>query len=152
MKTWYYLAGDGSLLCSNDLAKLQEDFRYGDIQAYWFLDTEYRETAWRLLVEAVALGADMGQVRELAALWGCTDEDADIYAKKISVELQIDGNAWCATPPGFVNPAESSIGYGDTKLEALASLATDMGFVKPCKVWGAHFDDLLGAALGHPAD
>jgi len=34
----------------------------------------------------------------------------------------MDGNAWCATRPDFINLQESLAGFGDTEQEAIANL------------------------------
>jgi hypothetical protein len=41
------------------------------------------------------------------------------------VRTYMDGNAWCAVHPGFINLQESPAGFGPTKDEAIAELAKE---------------------------
>lgn len=41
------------------------------------------------------------------------------------VRTFMDGNAWCAVHPDFINLQESPAGFGDTREEAIAALAKD---------------------------
>ena len=142
---YYYLHANGELIFKKDYDAVIADFRESDLViAFWPVDSEDREMAWTILVEALALGAKFERVLELATKWNCDDTDADEYAKRIDVKLERDGDHWCATGPGFINPQESKAGFGVRKLQAMAELAKDMG-LKPTKMWGAHFDDLLKA-------
>jgi len=38
------------------------------------------------------------------------------------VNVRMDGNAWCATGPGFINLQESNAGFGDSPRAAVAAL------------------------------
>ena len=144
MKHWYYLHTNGDLIHKNDYDGAAADFRESDfVKAFWMIDTKDRESVWALLVEALALGAKQERINELSEKWGCDDKDAEYYAKHVGLVLQLDGNAWCATGPGFSNLQESPAGFGDSKLEAISELAKDMG-LKAGKLWNAHFSDLLG--------
>ena len=61
--------------------------------------------------------------------------------------LYMDGNQWCAVPPLFRNLAIDPAGFGDTKVEAVASLNAARhekksvedfevgGFCRQCKDW-----------------
>ncbi len=73
------------------------------------------------------------------------DDDAAVYADLVGVRLSIDGNKVCATRLDFVNLQESIAGFGDTALEAMADLATGLGYV-PQKTWGVRFRSLLSEA------
>lgn len=140
---WYYLHENGDLIYKNDFPGVEADIRESPfVKALWSLDTKNRASAWQILVEALAIGANKPRVDELAQKWGCDDGDAENYARFLGIELQMDGNQWCATPPGFVNLQESSAGFGDTCLEAFASLADDLGY-KGSKMCNANFKDLL---------
>lgn len=57
----------------------------------------------------------------------------------------MDGNAWCAVAKNFINLQESPAGFGDTALDALASLCKKLGF-RGGKMWNATFADLLAKA------
>jgi hypothetical protein len=139
---WYYLHDNGSLIykASDDAAA---DIRDGDFaRGMWPLDPSNRETAWRIVIEAGAAGADPKRVAELADLWQCDDLDARLYAERSGAHIYMDGNAWCATKNDFLNLQESPAGFGDTPREALTALAKELGY-QPSKMWGATFSDLL---------
>lgn len=139
---WYYLHTNGELIYKPG-ADQGVDLRESTfVRGLWPLDPEDRATAWNLLVEALASGAQLARIKDLANKWHCTDSDADNYAKYLNAGLQIEGDSWCAIPPWFVNLQESPAGFGDTCLEALADLCRQLGY-KPTKMWGASFRDLL---------
>ena len=102
-----------------------------------------RESAWRILIEGLAAGANKNRIFELAEKWGCDDKDAEVFASGIGCNLFMDGNQWCATGGDFVNLAESDAGFGTTALEAMSELAIIWGY-KPSKLWGATFQELAG--------
>jgi hypothetical protein len=140
---WYYLHENGSLLYKRELGDTAADIRESSFaRALWPVDVEDRESAWTILVEALALGASKVRVFELAAKWKCNDEDAALYAERVGARLFRDGDQWCATRRDFANLQESPAAFGDTALDALAALAKGLG-LKPTKMWGAHFRDLL---------
>jgi hypothetical protein len=142
---WYYLHTNGDLIYKRDYDGTAADIRESDFaRSLWPMDPEDRAGAWRLLVEAKAAGAKPDRVTELAAKWGCTDDDGLIYAEHIGVKVQRDGNAWCATRRDFQDLQASSAGFGETVLEALSELAKNLKFV-PSKMWGATFHDLVKA-------
>ena len=132
---WYYLHTNGDLIYKRDFPGVASDIRESSFaKSMWPIDTTDRAGAWRILVEALSLGANKGRIEELAKLWGCTDEDATHYAEYLSVELDVDGNYLCAKQPGFVNLQESIAGFGNTYLEALADLCKNIGFTGG-KMW-----------------
>lgn len=126
---WYYLHVNGTLIQKPDHEGVLADFRESDfVRAFWRIDTADRGSAWALLIEATAMGADRLSVSGLADNWGCNDADAQIYAKHIDLTIDLDGNAWCASAPSFVNLAVSPAGFGATCLEAMAHLCKQLGF------------------------
>ena len=142
IKGWYYLHTNGSLIYKAG-SESAGDIRDSDFaRAMWPFVQDDRETVWRILVEAGALGADPTRIAYLAKLWACTDEDAKVYASRIGVDLSMDGNAWCATGPSFVDLQVSPTGLGPTCLEALTSLCKELGF-SGGKTGNATFEDLL---------
>ena len=142
---WYYLHTNGDLIYKRDLDGTAADIRESDFaRGLWPVDPEDRAGAWRIVVEAKAAGAKPERVADLAAKWGCNDEDGLIYAEHIGVKVGRDGNAWYATRGDFENLHDSPAGFGDTVLEALSELAKDLKFV-PSKMWGATFHDLVKA-------
>lgn len=147
IKGWYYLHTNNDLIYKPhpDAAC---DIRDSDFARHlWPVDPDDREGAWRLLVEAHSLGAKPERIASLAAKWGCDDEDAENYANRIGVTIQRDGNAWCATAPGFENLQESPAGFGETKLEAMGSLARELGMAAGM-MWAPTFHDLLKKVAG----
>ena len=140
---FYYLHTNGNLIFKHNLPGTVADLRESDFAVMlWPLDTEDRESAWQILVEGLACGADLARVQELAVKWHCDNDDAQVYADRVGVLLSIDGDQWCATHMGFVNLQQSSAGFGNTALEAMAELCKELGY-KPQKMWGASFVDLL---------
>jgi hypothetical protein len=141
---YYYLHENGDLICKPNDDFVVSDLRDSDlVRAFWGLDLSNRASAWEFLVEAFALGAKKERVLELATKWGCDDEDGQIYADRIGVKLNRDGNAWCATKSDFINLAESPAGFGNTILETLSELCKALEF-SPTKLnWHARFSDLV---------
>jgi hypothetical protein len=140
---WYYLHENGELIYKLELGGTAADIRDSDLaRCMWPMDKADRMGAWNILVEGLALGARKSRVDELAEKWGCNDTDADNYASRLAIRLDMDGNKWCATGPGFTNLQEFPAGFGDTKLEAMAGLAKDMG-VHSGKMWRVTFADML---------
>ena len=143
MNGLYYLHMNGDLIYERDLPGMAADIRDSDLaKALWFFDPSDRASAWQILVEARAIGANKDRIDELAQKWGCDDKDAEHYADYLNVGLQLDGNSWCATPEWFVNLQESPAGFGDTCLEAFADLAKNLGY-KGGKMWYYTFKTLL---------
>lgn len=143
---WYYLHINGSLIYKRDLLGTAADIRESSFaRGLWRFDSSDREICWRILVEALAAGADQGRVEELAAHWGCDDIDAAVYADRLGVNLGMDGASWCATGPRFVDLQKSPAGFGDTALQAMAKLCAELGYT-PQKMWGSSFSDLLQTA------
>lgn len=139
---WYYLHENGSLLYKpgSDAAA---DIRDSDLaRGMWPFDPIRRVSVWNLLTEAGAAGASPARITELAAKWGCNDQDAARYAEHIGANVYMDGNAWCATRTDFDNLQESPAGFGATALQALSALAKELGY-RPSKMWGATFKNLL---------
>lgn len=140
---YYYLHTNGLLIYRRELGDTAADLRESDYAcAFWGFDPSDRDGAWTILVEALALGANPERVAELAAKWGCDDRAAAIYAARIGVTLDMDGDRWCAKPPWFVDLMESPFGLGSTALEALAELAKALG-LSDGKTWRPRFVDLL---------
>lgn len=139
---YYYLHTNGDLIFKHS-SQDPADFRESNlVRMFWALDTKDRESAWTILVEAGALGASKDRIDELAAKWGCTNDDADIYAERLDVTIDMDGDAWFAKPSWFENLQETWAGFGETKLDALSDLCRNLGY-NPSKTWGHTFKSLL---------
>lgn len=140
---WYYLHTNGDLIYKSDSDGQAADIKDSPFALMlWPIDLSDRENAWRILVEASSLGASKERISELAEKWGCNNEDAKIYADYVGVILSMDGDKFCATRKDFINLIESPHGFGDSYLEAMAELCTELGF-KASKMWGLTFKDLL---------
>lgn len=78
---YYYLHTDGSLI-HKPASVVQYDPDYFDspfVAKVWRINTGERLDAWRMLVEALALGADPNRVLELTKLWTCDLADLAQY-------------------------------------------------------------------------
>lgn len=140
---WYYLHENGELIYKPETGGTVADLRESDlVRMMWPVDPADRVGAWCLLVEALALGASKERVSALAGKWGCTDQDASEYAKRVGARLYMDGDAWCATRVDFQDLQASPAGFGSTAIEALAALCKALGY-EGGKLWGATFQDLL---------
>lgn len=139
---WYYLHTNGDLIYKpgSDAAVDIRDSSFA--VAMWPIDPSDRAGAWRVLVEALAAGANRSRIDELADKWGCTDDDARNYADHLGMVLQPDGNALMAARSDFINLQESPAGFGETALEAFAELAKELGY-RPSKMWGPEFPVLV---------
>lgn len=143
MEGWYYLHTNGELLYKRELGGTAADIRESDFsRALWPLEPSDRAGAWRILVEGLAAGAKAERIKELAAKWGCDDQDAEVYASHVGCNVFRDGDQWCATGGDFLDLAQSPAGFGSTLLDAMSELAKALGY-KPSKMWGATFHDLL---------
>jgi len=140
---WYYLHVNGDLIYKRELGGTAADIRESDLAiGLWPCDRTSRLSAWTMLVESLAAGANSERVSELAAHFNADEEDAKIYADKIGVILTVDGDKVCCTRHDFVNLQVSKAGFGDTSLEAMADLCRNLGY-KPSKMWGSSFASLL---------
>jgi hypothetical protein len=144
---WYYLHENGDLIYKPGDGETAADIREGGFaRGLWPVDPADREGAWTILVEALAGGARLSRVKELAAKWHCIDADAPIYADRVGAVVKRDGTSWHAAREDFVNLQESPSGFGDTALEAMAALAKELGY-QPATMWGDSFKRLLSAQV-----
>jgi hypothetical protein len=144
---YYYLHTNGELIYKpNSDDGVVADMRESDfVRMLWPMDTDTREDAWRILIEALALGANKERVTTLAHKWNCNDEDADNMAAHFGLVFSRDGDLWCAHRPGFANLKTSPAGFGVTKLEAAAELCKALGYTASKMGWGSTFQQLLKA-------
>lgn len=134
---YYYLHVNRSLIYKRDLGDTIADLRESDfVKMFWPFDPEDRESAWTVLVGALALGADKSRILELADKWHCTDEDAAEFAKRIGVSLGQHGAMKSATPIHPLMYPGKFRGSGEAYLEAIADLVKQCGY-KAVKMWGA---------------
>lgn len=137
----YYLHENGELIYK------PSDDSWWDIKdsdfsiMLWLVDSEDRESAWKILVESSALGANETRINQLAQRWGCDDADAEIYAKRIGVTFHVNDGVVTASP--INNDAVK--GSGGTRLNALISLCKNTGF-RACKFgWSMDFKEQIAA-------
>ena len=143
---YYYLHTNGDLI--HKPGSYDEcNFRDSDLVVhYWRLDNGDRESAWTFLVEALSKKVtNVKRVLELAAKWGCNNEDAAIYAERIGLRLFKDGNQWVATKNDFTNLQNSPAGFGDTALEAMGALARELEFRTTKLYWHHSFPAFIKA-------
>jgi len=137
----YYLHKNNDLIYKHGTGNAA-DIRESDLaKSMWFFDKTDRESAWSILVEALSLGAKKSRILELAKKWKCDDNDADIYANRLNLVLELDDNAWCCHHINFTNMMGCPVGFGDTKLEAMAEFCKEIGYTGG-KMWNASFKDL----------
>ncbi len=146
---YYYLHTNGALIWKKYIDGSQiADFRESDfVRGFWQFDSKNRLDAWAILVEALSVGCNKKRILELADRWQCNDIDAQEYADVVRLKLFKDGDSWCATRDDFANLQESPAGFGDTALEAISQLCTELGY-RPQKLWGSSFKDLLSMPAG----
>lgn len=101
---WMYLHENGALIWKRFRPQDESPF----VMRIWKLETDKRENAWTIVLEALALGADHVRVRELADHWGLTLEDlprflirespSDLLVTGLRVFLaeirEVDAHAW----------------------------------------------------------
>lgn len=78
MKWYYYLHENGNLLGKNPVV-VDMDTSYFDspfVKNVWQIDTDNRESLWRMILEALAMGAKVGRIAEIADKNGCTYDDS----------------------------------------------------------------------------
>lgn len=93
-KTWfYYLHTNGDLIGKNPFVVNPEYFDSPFVKKYWRIDLTNRADLYRLLLEALALGARIDRAEELARQWGCDFDDTIEMFKhqKNPSELMING-------------------------------------------------------------
>lgn len=144
---WYYLHTNEELIYKPDPDAIA-DIRDSDFAVCsWPIDRNDRKSAWVLLVESLALGAKPERVAKLAEKWGCDDSDATIFADVIGIVIERDGDNWCAHKSDFINLQESPAGFGDSKLQAMAELAKNLG-MHGGHIWRQSFTDLVAVKGG----
>lgn len=75
---WYYLHTNGDLIGKHPVV-VEADPEYFDspfVKKTWHIILDDRGDAWRLVLEALVLGARIDRVKELADKWKLTKEDA----------------------------------------------------------------------------
>jgi hypothetical protein len=119
---FYYLHENGDLIWRRFAP---EQDAGGFVRHVWPVENS-RFCAWRIVVEALALGATRERIDALADKWGLTDSDAKVYASRIGLNLRkvISGNGpahYEVAVPG------KRIHLGLTVLDALAEFVRQGG-------------------------
>ena len=78
MRGYYYLHQNGQLIFKNYLFD-PADFDSPFVKKWWRINTENRKDAWNVLLEGLACGADLENVKRLANKWGCNRKDLVEY-------------------------------------------------------------------------
>ena len=93
MNWYYYLHTDGDIIGRKPDAGREQDFRESSfVKFFWSIDTTNRKDAWILVVEALAMGAQINRIRELADKWGLTKEDLlEFIVRHKPTEIQKKG-------------------------------------------------------------
>lgn len=77
MKGYYYLHTNGSLIYKPAIV-VDSDPSYFDstfVRKVWSSDSENRADAWTIMLESLAMGANVDRAKELSVKWGLTLED-----------------------------------------------------------------------------
>jgi len=78
MKWYYYLHTNGDLIGKNPVV-VDSDSSYFDsdfVKKVWKIETDERPTLWTMMLEALALGARVSRVKELAEKNKCDKADS----------------------------------------------------------------------------
>ena len=78
MNGYYYLHTNGSLIFKPDSFD-PKDFDSSFVKEWWRIDTQDRKTAWNVIIEGLALGAKLDDVKRLVKKWNCTKKDLPHY-------------------------------------------------------------------------
>lgn len=76
MKWYYYLHTNGDLIGKNPVVVDGGYFDGPFVQKVWKIDTDERDTLWTLMLEALAMGARVDRVREIAEKNKCDKGDS----------------------------------------------------------------------------
>jgi hypothetical protein len=127
---YYYLHTNGDLI-HKPASVLVGDPDYFDspfVQKVWVIDMEDRITAYSMLLNAQALGANLERVNELKEKWFIDDVDLEIFIEKSDLIVEPSTNPdlpWVAHTITFVDKESSLYGEGKTKWDALVALSKD---------------------------
>lgn len=72
---WYYLHKNGDLIFKK--YRPEDDSTF--VQKIWPCVVENRETAWTIVIEAIAMGAKLRRIRELSKKWSLDTKDLREY-------------------------------------------------------------------------
>ena len=84
---FFYLHTNGDLIGKNSVV-VDTDPKYFDspfVKKVWEVDLDKREDGWKLILEALAFGANISPVKELAKRWELTFEDSKELLKRVEL-------------------------------------------------------------------
>jgi len=84
MRHYYYLHSNGDLIGKPPIV-VDNDPQYFNspfVKKWWLVETDRRDTAYRLVLEALTLGVRVERVVELVKKWGLTKEDSWEYVAR----------------------------------------------------------------------
>jgi hypothetical protein len=114
---YYYLHASGELIhkpMSYDPAGFEES---AFVKKWWIIDLDNRLDAYNMVISAKLSGANADRVFDLAIKWMFTNEDCQIYCKKIGLLHKSDGNHYHVQAPDYI----TSCGAGVTMFEAICN-------------------------------
>ena len=83
MRWIFYLHENGQIIGKNPQFWEPQDAQSSFVKKVWEIETEDRATAWQLVLEALALGADKTRVAELIEKWKCDQKDLCIMLDNV---------------------------------------------------------------------
>ena len=87
---FYYLHKEGGLIYKRDPFAPEEDSPF--VKKVWKVDSTDRGNAWKICLEALALGASIERIKELAHKWNLTFDDClEMLKRKEPTELMRKG-------------------------------------------------------------
>lgn len=87
--SFYYLHENGDLIHKNFEPEQEAG---GFVKKVWKVDVSNRACGWGIVLEALALGANLERVKELSTKWGLTfDDSVEFIARVTPTNLMRDG-------------------------------------------------------------
>jgi len=88
---YYYLHTNGDLIHKRTEPEVEPG---GFVSHVWQIDPTDRATAWMVILEGLALGANVPRVKQLAQHWHCSAQDLVAYISRYHPsDLQVKGMA-----------------------------------------------------------
>ncbi len=75
LESWYYLHTNGDLISKRTEPSRDSPF----VKRVWSLVPMDRKIAWRIILEAASLGANLDRIKELSKLWHVVPSDLRNY-------------------------------------------------------------------------
>jgi len=83
MRWYYYLHTNGDLIGKNPIVVDAGYFDGPFVQKVWMIDFDKRDTLWTMMLEALAKGARVDRVKEIAEKQGCDKADSIEMLKRM---------------------------------------------------------------------